>query len=157
MSTTEISVREADIQSIMGEALPEIEDTEQAQRAMVERILSADDLAGLFPDGSTTATRELIGQPIEVRDCRIMRGDIEGSRGVYMLLDIVNLATGETLVANTGAPNIMASVLRAKRLNVLPFQVEVVEVARAKPGRSAPLGLRPTGETMKQLKGKGAK
>lgn len=151
MSSTEVSPRELDTQRIMGEALPEIESTTEVQRAFVERILAADTLEEVFREDSTIATRELIGRPIEIRACRIMRSSLEGSKGVYMLLDATLLDDDEAIVVNTGAPNVMAAVFRAKQLGQLPIEVEVIEVARAREGRSAPLGLRPYGKTLEKL------
>lgn len=157
MTTTDIATSSMDVQQIMGEALPEIEDTEQAQRAIVERILTADSLQDLFADTTTTATRDMVGIPVEISDCRLMRSTVDGSRGVYMLLDATNLETGEVCPMNTGSPNIMATVWRARQLDQLPIQVTVVEVAAARNGRNAPLGIRPTGKTLQALTSKAGK
>jgi len=136
---------------VMGDVLPEIEDPEQAQRAIVERILAAPTAEDVWQDATSTATRELIGVPILINDYRLMRSNLEEGRGVYMLLDVVRQDTGEIILANTGAPQIMATVFRRKQLGSLPLECEVVEVAAAKPGRSAPLGIKPTGAELKRV------
>jgi len=148
MSKDELATREVDIKQVMGEALPDVDDPEVAQRAIAERILNAEDLAGLFIDLKTTACKDAIGVPIEIRSCRVMRSNIDGARGTYMLLEAVNLTTGELCVFNTGAPQIMAVCLSATRQGALPLQVTVAEAAAAQPGKSAPLCLQPIGETL---------
>lgn len=146
-----IKETELDVQRIMGEVLPEIEDSEAAQRAIVERILASDTLEETFRSATTIATRELVGKPIAIRDCRWMRSDIEDARGVYMLLDCADLQTGEVFVANTGSPTVLAIVWANKQHGRLPIEVKVVEAAAAKPGRNAPLTLEPVGKTLSQI------
>lgn len=148
MSSTDMSTREVDIKQVMGETLPDVDDPEIAQRAIAERILQADDLAGLFIDLKTTACKDMVGVPIEIRQCRVMRSNIDGARGTYMLLEAVNLTTGELCTLNTGAPQIMAVCMRATGQKYLPLQVEVIEAATPQPGKSAPLGLKPIGATL---------
>lgn len=149
----ELATREQDIRKLMGEVAPDAEDEEAVQRALVERILAAETLADTFQDLTTIATKELKGRPLAVRDCRLMESQIEGSRGVYMLLDCVDLTTGEALVANTGAPQIMAVVWGAKQHGFLPVEVEVTEAKAAKPGKDAPLKLVPIGQTLQAIEG----
>jgi len=148
MADKDLAPREMDIARLMGDVLPEAEDSDATQRSMVARILEAKDLGELFQDFKTTATRDLIGVPIQVRDCRLREGEQDGKKGVYMLLDCARMGDGELFVANTGAPQIMAVVWGAKLRNVLPLEVEVAEAQPAKAGRSAPLKLNPIGKTL---------
>ncbi len=150
-SKQELATREQDIRRLMGEVAPDAEDEQAVQRALVERILAADTLADTFQDLTTIATRDLKDKPIVIRDCRLMESQIEGSRGVYMLLDCVDMGTGEQFVANTGAPQIMATVWGSKRHGFLPIEVAVAEAKAAKPGRDAPLKLVPIGRTLKAI------
>lgn len=149
--TTELATAEQSVEQIMGGALPAIEDGEQAQRAIVERIMLAESIDDVWQDSTTTATRDLVGRPIRVYNARLMRSNIEGTRGVYMLLDVELLDTKERLVVNTGAPNIMAIIFRRMQLDGLPVECEVIEVGRAKPGLNPPLGLRAAGADLKRL------
>jgi hypothetical protein len=138
-----------DLARIMGDTVPEVEDSEQAQRAIVERILAAETAEDVWQDSASTATRDLLGVPLEVRDVKLMASNIEGATGTYALLDAVRLDTGEVILVNSGSPTIMATVVRRKQLGSLPMQCVVVEVGQAKPGQSAPLGLKPHGADLK--------
>lgn len=137
----------AEVDLIMGDTMPEIEDSDQAQRAIVAQILSADSMEQVFAEHSTTATKEMVGRPLKVLDGRLMQGNIDGKDSVYMILDVIALDTGEQLALNSGAPKIMAIVYRLKQMGKLPVEAEVVEAGVARPGRNAPLGLRAIGET----------
>lgn len=136
-----------DIALIMGDVLPEIEDPEQAQRAIVAQVLQAESLQQVFADHSTIATKEMVGVPLRITDGRLMSGNLGEGDSVYMVIDAVDLRTGEIVVLNTGAPKIMAIVYRIKQMGKLPVEAEVVEAGRARPGQNAPLGLRAIGET----------
>lgn len=140
-----------DVARLMGDVMPGAEDEREVQRAIVARILAAGTLEETFQDLTTIATRELKGVPIAIRGCRLMRSDIEGSTGVYMLLDCVYLATGEQFVANTGAAQIMATVWAANHHGFLPVEVEVAEAKPPKTGRDAPLKLVPIGKTLEAI------
>lgn len=151
-SSTALATRGEDTDLIMGAVLPEIEDSEEAQRSIVASILQAEDVAALFTDRSTTATKDVVGIPIRVFDVSLRVGEIDGKDGTYMLINAADLENGEAIVLNTGAPNIMATLWRAKQLGALPMEVSVQEVGRARAGRNAPLGLKPEGETAKLVK-----
>jgi hypothetical protein len=138
-----------DLALIMGDTTPEVEDSEGAQRAIVERILHAENPEDVFQESTSIATRDLIGVPIRVNDVKLMASQLEGSAGTYALLDVVRLDTGEIILVNTGSPTIMATVVRRKQLGSLPMECVVTEVGAARPGQSAPLGLKPHGEDLK--------
>lgn len=137
----------SDLDLIMGKALPEVEDRDATSEAIIREILAAEGLGELFRSRSTVATRDLIGTPLLIRGVRLMRSNIEGIEGVWMLIDAVRLDTGEPIAVNTGAKNIMAILWRANELERLPVEVEIVHVGRARPGENAPLGLAPYGQT----------
>lgn len=153
MASKDLEPREVDIARLMGDVMPEAEDSDVVQRQMVARILEAETLEGIFADFKTTATRDLIGVPIQIASCRLREGEQDGKKGVYMLLDCARLDDGEVFVANTGAPQIMAVVWGSMLHNALPIQVEVAEAQAAKAGRSAPLRLNPIGKTLAAIRG----
>lgn len=152
MASKALAPSEAAQDIVMGRTLPEIEDSEQAQEAIVRQILAAEDVAALFTDRTTTACKDFLNTPIAVRDVTLRRSTLGDDEGVYMLIDAVRLDTGEPVVLNTGARNILATLYRAKQLGALPVEVSVIEVGKAKPGQSAPIGLRPEGETARLVK-----
>jgi hypothetical protein len=143
---------------IMGESLPEIEDSAAAQQAILRQISTAGDLGELFASRSTASAKSLEGIPLRVIDVRLRRSTIdedddpEGSGGgVYMLIDAERIEGGVPVTVNTGAPNIMMTLWRAKQLKNLPLECVVVAVGRARRGQNAPLGLVPYGQTKKAV------
>lgn len=130
--------------------LPEVS-AEDMSEAIMARILSSDSLEDIFREDGSTATRDLVGVPLEVRDCVVRESSLEGKQGVYMLLDAYRLDEGVPVLVNTGSPKVMAQVMRCKQRGFLPIQVQVVEVAAAKPGQSAPLGLKAIGQTAERI------
>jgi len=139
------------VAAVMGDVAPEVEDPEQIQRMIVSRILAADDIAGLFIQTGTIATKDAIGWPLVVRDIRLLQGEIDGEDTVYALIEALREDTGELIALNSGAPNILAILYGAKKKGLLPLQVEVAEAGKAKGGRNAPLTLRARGDAAKAI------
>lgn len=150
MASKEVTTVEQDLDLITGRALPEVEDGSEASENIVREILSADGLGALFRQRTTVATRNLIGIPLLVRDYQLRLSTIEGTEGIWMLIDAVRIDSGEVVMVNTGAKNIMALLIRAKQLEKLPVEVEVIELGRARPGQNAPLGIAPYGKTAEE-------
>jgi hypothetical protein len=135
---------------IMGrtEALGEaIEDPNNAQEQIVRRILSAPDEDSVLAEDSTVATKDLVGIPLEVQGFRILKSQLvdpdtgEIQQGVFMIVDAKNLDDDSIVAVNTGAPKIMAQLIRLKQLERIPARVKVAEVGQAKPGRNRALQL----------------
>lgn len=137
-----------DLRAAMRDGLPE-EDPQAVAEAIVDQILTAtedDEIFGIT--GGTKGTKEMVNVPLELRDVafrntQIVEKDGTVKQGVYALLDAIELESGELVILNTSSPRIMAQALRLKELERLPKKVVVTEVAVAKPGQSAPLGLQP--------------
>ena len=144
-------VQGTDIERIFGDVLPDLEDPEEIQRKIAAQILAATDLAGVFRDDKTTATKDIVGVPLTINDCKLMQGEIDGQAGVYMLIDAVRFDDGEVITLNTGAAGVMSRVWRMKQLGVLPVECSVAEAGPGRPGRSAPLTLKAEGDTLKLI------
>jgi hypothetical protein len=141
--------KHADI--LTSEVLVEAEDSTALQRSIIESNLRAESIGDLFADEGTIAAKDYLGIPIEVIDVRLAEGEVEGKPANYMLIDAVNLDSGEKVILNTGAPNITSKLLNAKLRGWLPMQVAVKEVGRAKGGRNAPIGLEAVGTTLERI------
>jgi hypothetical protein len=151
MAGKELELAANEVAAIMGDVAPEPEDPAQIQRMIVERIVSATSIDELFTQTGTIATQKMVGIPLILTDSRLMSGEIDGEDSVYMILEATREDTGELVVLNSGAPSIMAISYRAKKLGILPMQVEVAEAGKARGGRNAPLTLRPRGDTLKAI------
>jgi hypothetical protein len=146
MTTTDLTTvpgREELLAIISGEKLLDVESSEQAQYAIAQDILNSRTLEDAFGSRKSIATCDYQDKPIEVRSFRFRPGEIEGKQGNYLLLDVVDLDTGEALVLNTSATNIIALVCRAELEQALPIKVTIRPAREAKAGRKAPLTLEP--------------
>lgn len=131
-----------DLRELMrGEAVPEVEDPAIVKMRIVEQVLQAETVEDIFRNDQTVALGELVGSRIMVRDVVPMASAIKESSPVYLLIDAVDVTTGEKMVLNTSAARAMAQLWRAKEVGALPVQLQVVEVGRAKDGLNAPIGL----------------
>lgn len=151
MAGNDLASREEVADLIRGRTLIPVEDSAEAQYSIAEDILAADDLGALFKERKSIAARDLVGVALRINSVKIRASTLEGKQGNYLLIDAVLLDTGEVIVMNTGAPNIVALLLRAAQLGVLPLEVVVAEAAKATPGRNAPLTLRPIGATLEAM------
>lgn len=126
---------------LLGDEVPEYDDPEAIQRAIVTRILEAESFDDIFGGQGTISSQELLDIPIEVHRCRVMKSSFEDGFGAYMVMDITRLDTGDSEVLTSGARKIMAQVYIAQRRGFLPAKVKIIEAGRAKQGRSAPLAM----------------
>lgn len=126
--------------------IPE-QDTAEVTEAIVRRIMAAESVQDVFREDSSIATKELVGTTLTVNQVGLRPSLLGDGDGVYMLIDAVRHDTGEIVLVNTGSAKIMAQLGRCHQRGWLPVTVEVIEVGEAKPGQSAPLGLRHVGDT----------
>jgi hypothetical protein len=121
--------------------LPDTDTKERTALRIIQQVLGASSLEEAFASSKTMATQTLIGVVFVINDVMLMKGEIEDATlPVYMLLDCEH-EDGEKFIANTGAARAMGQALFAREGGHLPIKVTVVEVAKAKPGQSAPIGL----------------
>jgi hypothetical protein len=128
-------------------ALDGIEDPANAQEQIVRRILEAPDEDTVLAEDSTTATKDLVGIPLEVASFRLLKSQLvdketgEVREGAFMIVDARQLDDQKPITLNTGAPKIMAQLIRLQQLERLPAKVKVTEVGQAKPGQNRALQL----------------
>jgi hypothetical protein len=137
----EITPSSAALEQIMGNAELAPDDSTDITRSIVEGILRAQSVDEVFQEIGTTATKDFVGQPIKVLDVKLNEGQLEGEKTVYMLINAVVLATGESIILNSGAPNIVGKLWRLRELGKLPINVAVKEVAGRGGGQNAVLSL----------------
>lgn len=144
-SGTDLAVTDHDTITaiLLGDQVPEYDDPEAIQRDITARLLRATSVDDLFGAQGTINSQALLGVPIEVHGCRLLKSTIEdpGAFGAYMVIDYIDLTTGVVGILTSGARNIMTQVYTAKYRGFLPVRVKIIEAGKAKPGRSAPLAL----------------
>jgi hypothetical protein len=121
--------------------LAAIDDPEQIQRAILERLMTAETVEQVLREDETVATKQLVGKKLRVTDARVMQSSFEGGLGVYLIADAIDLDTGELIVVNTGATKIVGQLIRLKQKGWLPVDVTIKEVGRAKEGQDRALQL----------------
>jgi hypothetical protein len=126
---------------LSGTVAPEVEDPQLAQQRVVEQILRAETLEEVFDSGGSTAAGQFVGIPFTLANVRVMESRIADALPVYVLLEGTTIADAQPVLLNSGSPRVMAQAYRAQELGLLPLDVQVVEVAQAQPGKSAPIGL----------------
>lgn len=132
--------------------MPDVAEREELQKRLIEQNLKAATLTELFEPRKTVASKDVVGVPLEIRNVLLAKGEIEGKDSVYMLVDAIDLNTGEKIVLNTGAPNVMSMLYNIKQRQLLPIQVAIIEVGTApSPGMNRPLSLEPVGTTIERM------
>lgn len=113
---------------------------------IANQLLAADSLDALFSEQQTVNSTDLVGHALKIRNAVLRKSDLENT-DAYILVDAIDVDSGEVLVMNTSSPRIMAQVLRAMELGAIDpdkskaLDVRVVEVGKAKTGQNAPTGL----------------
>lgn len=113
---------------------------------IVANISAAKTLEEAFSNVKSIGAAELVDEgPFIVQGVTLRKSalaDGEGS-GVYVLVDAVKAINGDRILINTGSTKIMGELGWAVDHGHIPgLAVEVIEVAAARRGQNAPLGLR---------------
>lgn len=118
--------------------------SEDASKAIVARILSAEDEDAVFGMGEkATSADEVIGTPLFLRSVRFALSSYEVGPPVYALLDVADDA-GEKLTVSCGSRNVMAQVHQLDKLGKLPlaYPVQIVRADRPTSAGFYPMWLR---------------
>jgi hypothetical protein len=142
MAGKEVDVTKQNADLLLGEVPINVESSESMTRSIIERNLKAETVDDVFNEQVTIACKDFVGNPIRVTDVRLAEGAIDGQATTYMLIDAVDMNTGETLILNTGAPQITSKLFNLKLKDALPIEVYIVEAAAARQGRNAVLSIR---------------
>jgi hypothetical protein len=94
---------------------------------MMDSILNAETLEDVWDadEGGLLAGKDLCDVFQEVRGFKVLksnRDDIEGGFGVYIVVDAVNLQTGEEFMWETGAPGLIAKLRKFESMDALPIK-----------------------------------
>lgn len=96
---------------VAGVALPEVENSADVARLIVERILSAETEEELFASQEAMGWREYEGRTMEVRGVRWNRSSYDQGAPVYAVVDAVDIVTGQFVTLTTGSKSVMATLL----------------------------------------------
>ncbi|HEY5989328.1 MAG TPA: hypothetical protein VIV12_23545 [Streptosporangiaceae bacterium] len=125
-----------------GVDVPEIE-PEAMAAALVGRVMGLDDKADVLVPITPTTASLVTERPLQITDYQLRKSYYLDGLGVYLLIDAVDLSTGEVLLIMCGATNVVAQVLRAADLGALGVPVKFEQrTSQANPDRTL-LWLRP--------------
>jgi len=129
-SSTELAVVDDPEQLAMvlaGMADVPFEDPSAVQLAIVRRILSAKDAAEAMAETPTYSTQDLIGETIEVLDCRVFKSRYDGQGG-FLACDALRLKTGERCIVNSSAAKVAARIAWHWQHDALPARFTITEL-----------------------------
>ncbi len=96
--------------------------TEVARR-IVERIMAAESREELWDPIVPVGARDLSMTPIRVFGFQALKSSMNNAVGVFLMIDAVDLSSGEKLLVSCGAPNVVGKLVRAAQLDALPENV----------------------------------
>lgn len=137
----EVDIVKDNAEVLLGNVAPTVEDAQAMTRSIIERNLAAEDDDSLFAEQQSIATKDLVNVPLHVESVRIAEGEIDGEATTYMLIDAVNMQTGEKMLVNSGSPQVTSKLLNLHLRGRLPMDLYVKEVSPARKGRNAVLSL----------------
>ncbi len=125
-----------------GVDLLELQDSEAVQRALALGLLGAETIEEVFGNqGGLAPWSELLGRAVEVREVHFNASRTEKGPGFYAVCKLVDLETGEQSTRHVGGYRPASQLLWAWGHGALPLKCRLIEVANARPGLSAPLGI----------------
>jgi hypothetical protein len=79
-------------------------------------------------EGGTIACQDYIGNLVRINSYRVMRStndEYDAALGVWVLIDCVNLETGDPVILNTQSPMIIAKLRAFETKNLLPINAKI--------------------------------
>lgn len=117
------------------------DDPEAAQRAIMERILSATTPEEVLSDDEVTPAQEMLETPFVLVGVRFLNSTYEGEGlSVYAILDGAS-DQGEKLLISCGARKVIGKAFRLATMGELPRRVMIVEARNATARGYRPLNL----------------
>lgn len=128
--------------------LPWNDSSDDVQARIAAQLLTADDPDAIGTGANLPGISQYVGKVIQVHDLKVMASDIDSGWGAYLILDVTTDEDPTHRAVGAGSYQIITRLARAYAEGKLDpergkfITGEVVEVAQAKKGQNAPLGLR---------------
>lgn len=141
MAKSEVATRPDDRAALLGEVdLVEVS-AEEAHRAIVQGILSADTVQDVLGQAGAVSLQDMLGEPFQLRDMRLLKSSFEEGPGVFGIFQCARPDDGSVFVATCGSQNVMAQALRLRELGALPVMVKCEQSERPSAAGYHPLWL----------------
>lgn len=100
----------------------EVTDAQAIAWKIAQRIIAASTAEEVWEPLAPidAAQLALTEKPIRVEAFEVLRSAFDSVAGVYLIIDAVDLGTGELLLVKCGATNVVAQLIRARELGALP-------------------------------------
>lgn len=108
---------------------------------IVAQLLAADDLLALNKPWGSDSSAELAGKMLEIRGATYRESDFTDGLGVFLVVDAVDLNTGEPIVFTTGSSSVVAQIVAAHARGWLPAVARLVKSERPTTNGYYPLHL----------------
>lgn len=118
------------------------DDNESAIDSILADIALAEDISTVADKRESRKLMDLVDQPITVLGIRAARGDLEDSRWGAYLRVTASVNGGKPELFFVSSAQVTVTLWRLHVEGKLPASGQMVEVAAAKKGQSAPLGFR---------------
>lgn len=122
--------------------IEEVYDTEAVQQALAKGILAAESEDQVFGDASLPGWSDILDAPVEVHGVHFNPSQVENGPGIYAVVDLTQLDTGERRTRHVGGYRPVSQLIWLWRRDKFPYRCMLTEVAKAKSGQNAPLGIK---------------
>lgn len=107
---------------LMNGTVLDVVTADAAQEDMVRRILEASELAEAFAEYKSTPASDIEGMLVDVTGIAWMKSKHKDGPGVYALMQVVGVESGEQMTVSMGGRSLMASFLWAQRNHEMPIR-----------------------------------
>jgi hypothetical protein len=114
------------VKVLQGDAVMAITDPDEAARAIVTRILSAQTADDVLRVAGTLGADDVLGQPMVVHDVRWMKSAFDEGAGAFGVITITRGDDGQAETLTCGSRNVMAQIARLAQLKALPKECKLV-------------------------------
>ena len=101
-------------------------------------IASAQSPADLDAPWRSTDTNDLVGLPLSILAVSKSPSDFGGGLAFFLVVQAVDVRTGEPVTFTTGAVGIVAQLAKAYAMGALPLHATIREAASRREGRNPP-------------------
>ena len=99
---------------------------EAGETFFIDSLANAEDLEGLEAPWDATNWGDLEGVPVLVKSLKRMPSDKGGGFGIYLIVDAEDTESGARLTLVTGSSAVLAQLVRAHALGLLPVRCALI-------------------------------
>lgn len=106
------------------------DETGDANERILAQVLAATTLDSLDDPWESTSAETLAGKQLLIRSCLRRPSDFRDGLGIFLVVDCLDVETGEAVIFTTSALAVVAQLVRAYALAELPAFAEIVVAKR---------------------------